>query len=218
MFEAAAMRTAMVLIRGRYSGLLKPDEHYIALEPDYSNIDCVLERIQDVPALQAMAERAYQHLIATDAYSYRAYLQRLDEILEQAISERPSPEPRPAMAALESGLVSRKPFGHDPFLLRQHKLLFTANTHIDRLLGEVRMYGEALEKLGNERNRLFAENKRLIEENNYLKKDNSQLRRGLTSVVLLRWIWRMTVGRLMGMARIAARKLRNSWRELKPRG
>ena len=59
MFEAAAMRTAMVLIRGRYSGLLKPHEHYIPLEPDYSNLDDTLKLINDLPALEAMVERAY---------------------------------------------------------------------------------------------------------------------------------------------------------------
>ena len=92
MFEAAALRTAMVLMRGRYSGLLKPDEHYIPLEADYSNLHSVLERIQDLPALEAMVERAYRDLVASDAYSYRAYVRRIDDILEEEMRQRPSPE------------------------------------------------------------------------------------------------------------------------------
>jgi hypothetical protein len=208
MFEASAMRTAMVLIRGRYSGLLKPDEHYIALEPDYSNLNSVLERIKDVPSLEAMVERAYQALIATDAYSYRAYLQRIDDIFEREMNKRPTPEARPAVPALESGLVSRRPFGYDPFLLRQRSLLATANGHIDRLLKEVKMYSEVIDQVGNERNRALEENKRLIEE-------NEQLRRGINSVLLLKFLLR--VSWLVWICRTIARKLRNGWRELKLR-
>jgi hypothetical protein len=205
MFEASAMRTAMVLMRGRYSGLLEPDEHYIALEPDYSNLGHVLEQIKDLPALEAMVERAYRDLIATDAYSYRAYLQRIDDIFEQAIKECPTPEARPGIPALESDLVSRRPFGYDPFLLRQQNLLATANGHIDRLLKEVKMYGEVIDQVGKERNRALEENRRLVEE-------NRQLRSGINSVLLLKLILR--IGRL---CRIVARKLRNGWRELKLR-
>ena len=208
MFEAAAMRTAMVLMRGRYSGLLEPDEHYIALEPDYSNLDYVLDRINDLPAVEAMVERTYRHLIATDAYSYRAYLQWIDDIFEQAISERPTPGARLALPALEPGLVSRSPFGYDPFLLRQQNLLVTANGHIDRLLKEVKMYGEVIDQVSNERNRALEDNRRLFEE-------NRQLRRGINSILLLKSILR--VGRLTWLCRIVARKLRNGWRDLKLR-
>jgi hypothetical protein len=208
MFEAAAMRTAMVLIRGRYSGLLEPDEHYIALEPDYSNLDYVLERINDVPALEGMVDRAYRDLIATDAYSYRAYIQRIDGLFEQAMKERPTTEVQPALPALESNLVSRRPFGYDPFLLRQQNLLATANAHIDRLLKEVKMYGEVIDQVGKERNLALDENRRLAEE-------NRQLRGGINSILLLKSILR--VSRLIWLCRIVARKLRNGWREMKLR-
>jgi hypothetical protein len=116
------------------------------------------------------------------------------------------------MPALDSGLVSRRPFGHDPFLLRQHNLLTTANGHVDRLLGEVKMYGEVLNQIGNENNRLREANERLIEENKRLKKDNSPLRNRLGSVVFLRSVLRVMTDGLPGLARITARKLRDSWR------
>ena len=208
MFEAAAMQTAMVLIRGRYSGLLEPDEHYIALEPDYSNLDYVLRRINDLPAIQAMVERTYRRLIATDAYSYRAYLQRIDDIFERAINDIQTPVAQLALPSLEPGLVSRRPFGYDPFVIRQQTLLATANGHIDRLLKEVKMYGEAIDQVGKERNRALEENKRLFQE-------NRQLRRGINSIVLLKLILRASG--LIWLVRRVARKLRNGWRELKPR-
>ena len=208
MFEASAMRTAMVLIRGRYSGLLEPDRHYIPLEPDYSNLDHVMERIKDLPALEAMADRAYRDLIASEAYSYRAYLQRIDDLVEQAINERLTPKARPALPALQLGLVSRSPFGYDPFLLRQQKLLATANGHIDRLLQEVKMYGEVIDQVGKERNRLLKENRQLIEE-------NKLLRGGINSIFLLKAI--LGTSRLTLLCEIVARKLRNGFRGLKLR-
>jgi hypothetical protein len=219
MFEAAALRTAMVLVRGKYSGLLKPDEHYIPLESDYSNLDCVLQRIDDLPALEAMVERAYRDLIASDAYSYRSYVRRIDDIFEQEMRQRRSPEPQSGMPALASNLVSKTPFGHDPYLLRHlktvqdrlaqyDKMLITANEHVDRLLKEVKMYGEVINQVGKERNRALEEHKRLVEE-------NRQLRAGVNSILLLKSILR--VSRLTWLCRIAVRKLRNSWRQMQLR-
>ena len=166
------------------------------------------ERINDLPAIEAMAERTYRRLIATDAYSYRAYLQRIDDIFERAINEIQTPVAQLDLPALEPGLVSRRPFGYDPFVIRQQTLLATANRHIDRLLKEVKMYGEAIDQVGKERNRALEENKRLFQE-------NRQLRRGINSIVLLKLILRSSG--LIWLVRRVARKLRNGWRELKPR-
>ncbi|MGH7199756.1 MAG: hypothetical protein ACREJB_04075, partial [Planctomycetaceae bacterium] len=41
-FEAAAQRTALILFEGRYSGVVRPDEHFIPLRKDFSNIETVL--------------------------------------------------------------------------------------------------------------------------------------------------------------------------------
>ena len=41
-FEAAAARTLMVLYPGEYGGILRPGEHYVALNKDHSNIDEVV--------------------------------------------------------------------------------------------------------------------------------------------------------------------------------
>src|SRR5690606_30961167 len=41
-FEAVALRTALVLFEGDYSGVVQPDEHYLPLKKDFSNVDEVL--------------------------------------------------------------------------------------------------------------------------------------------------------------------------------
>ena len=47
-FEAIRLRTALILFDGSYSDVVKPDAHYIVLKKDYSNIDEVFERLEDI--------------------------------------------------------------------------------------------------------------------------------------------------------------------------
>lgn len=86
-FEAAAMHTPMILLKGRYSGLVHPEVHYIPLEKDYSNIDDVLDRLSDLPALERMAERAYSDLVASGKYTYSAYGKFLQDLIAESYKE-----------------------------------------------------------------------------------------------------------------------------------
>lgn len=81
-FECAVMRTPMVLFRGRYSDVIDPDAHYIALEKDFSNIDAVLRCIEDIPRLEAMTERAYEHLVSSGRYNYEAFATKMKAEIE----------------------------------------------------------------------------------------------------------------------------------------
>lgn len=80
-FEAAALRTALVLFPGKYSGMIEPWVHYIPLAKDYSNLDQVVEKVRDVEFLEAITERAYRDLIASGRYSQPAFAQEFDEVL-----------------------------------------------------------------------------------------------------------------------------------------
>jgi hypothetical protein len=79
-FECAVMRTPLILYRGRYSDAIEPDLHYISLEKDFSNIDEVLARLEDLPALTAMADRTFDHLVASGRFGYRMFAQRLRKL------------------------------------------------------------------------------------------------------------------------------------------
>jgi hypothetical protein len=116
-FEATALRTALVLMRGRYSDILKPDVHYIPVEPDYSNLDEVMQRIADVSGLQAMADRAYSDLIASGKYSYTAFVGRMDTIIDGVIAKKQFVRATPGAELID--LVSKRPLGRDPFLRRR---------------------------------------------------------------------------------------------------
>ncbi len=80
-FEAIALRTVLVLFEGEYSGIIKPDIHYIPLKKNFSNIDAVLAKLQDDNYLEQLTERAYIDIIQPGQYSYKKFIQDFDQFL-----------------------------------------------------------------------------------------------------------------------------------------
>ena len=75
-FEAIGTKTCQIMFPGRYNDILMADEHYIAIERDYSNIDDVMSRFQDVGYRQQMVDRAYE--FAMDGHTHQ---HRINELL-----------------------------------------------------------------------------------------------------------------------------------------
>ena len=71
-FEAAATKTPMILFPGVYSGVCRPDTHYIPLEKDFSNVSDVIDKLRDSAYLQTLADRTYADLIGSNLYSQHA--------------------------------------------------------------------------------------------------------------------------------------------------
>jgi hypothetical protein len=90
-FEAAALRTAIVAFPGEYSGVIQADEHYIPLEKDFANFDEVVARIRDLPALEAMVERTHADLVRSRRYSYETFVRGFDEIVAERVGARVGP-------------------------------------------------------------------------------------------------------------------------------
>ena len=80
-FEAAAARTLMVLYPGEYSGILRPGEHYVALNKDHSNIDDVVAVIRNPKAAQHIIDRAYHEIACNPEYGFRRFAELADEAL-----------------------------------------------------------------------------------------------------------------------------------------
>lgn len=72
-FEAAALRTVMVLYEGEYSGILKPWRHFIPLKKDFSNFDVVAQMLSNVDDLQKMADVTYNEIALNPVYSYESF-------------------------------------------------------------------------------------------------------------------------------------------------
>jgi hypothetical protein len=70
-FEPIGTKTCQILLEGRYNDILKPDEHYISLQKDFSNIDEVMERFKDEEYVANLVERAYEYVADSHTYDHR---------------------------------------------------------------------------------------------------------------------------------------------------
>ncbi len=142
-FEAAALRTPMILLRGRYSDMLEPHEHYIPLEKDYSNIDDVLDALGDFDMLEAMANRTFDHIVGSGAFGYKTFVGKIDEIIDGKIAERrvrprpPSPKPftrkdEPAIAEEDLPLLveTATAIPQNTIAFRNKQLKLGSNRHL----------------------------------------------------------------------------------------
>jgi hypothetical protein len=86
-FEAAALRTPMVLFEGAYSGVLEPERHFVVLKKDFSNFDDVAFKLRDHASLQAMADRTYEEVAMNPRWSYRSFIQQVDSALQDAVKQ-----------------------------------------------------------------------------------------------------------------------------------
>jgi hypothetical protein len=87
LFEAAVMRTPLILFSGKYLGIIARDEHYIELKKDFSNVDEVLERLDDLGELERMADRAYDRLVGGGEFSYRGFIGLVEDTVRRKAAE-----------------------------------------------------------------------------------------------------------------------------------
>jgi hypothetical protein len=88
-FECALLKTPMILFRGPYSDLIEADVHYLPLEKNFSNVEEVLARLEDIQNLQAMTERTYNDLVGSGRFGFRAYGRYLQTLIERKFDELP---------------------------------------------------------------------------------------------------------------------------------
>lgn len=81
LFEAAALRTLLVLFEGDYSGIFEPWVHYVPLAPDFSNIRKVVEVIRDDEAAGAIVDAAYREIALEPRFRYEHLLRDVDEVV-----------------------------------------------------------------------------------------------------------------------------------------
>lgn len=74
-FEPIGTKTCQILIEGHYNGILMPDEHYINVKKDLSNIDDVICRFKDEDYRNRMVERTYEYVM--DGHTYRHRVETL---------------------------------------------------------------------------------------------------------------------------------------------
>lgn len=87
-FEAAALGCTLVQHEGLYGGILRPDEHYVSVRRDYSNIGDVIDRVRDRGFCREMARRSHGDLIASGRYSSQAFARWFDGVLAKHVPNR----------------------------------------------------------------------------------------------------------------------------------
>ena len=70
-FEPIGTKTCQILLEGEYNGVLVPDEHYISVRKDRSNLGEAVRRFRDEGYRQAIAECAYEHVMSNHTYAHR---------------------------------------------------------------------------------------------------------------------------------------------------
>lgn len=83
LFEAAALKTALVLFPGRYSDVLIPGRHYIPLEKDFSNFETVVHLIRDDEFLAELAQRTYDEVAMSPKYGLRSFIEEFDRVVAE---------------------------------------------------------------------------------------------------------------------------------------
>jgi hypothetical protein len=76
-FEAAIAHSCQVLVEGHYQGIINPYEHYIPIKKDFSNINEVVQIMNDTEQVKKIIDNCYNELITSEKYTYRNFAQRL---------------------------------------------------------------------------------------------------------------------------------------------
>lgn len=111
-FEAAAVRTLMILYDGNYSGALIPWRHYVPLRKDHSNMDEVAAVLRDPGRWSEIVECAYQEVALNPRYTFRTMVEEFDETAAWFIAALPkrlaSPYGEPEFAKTSTLLGARR--------------------------------------------------------------------------------------------------------------
>ena len=86
-FEAAALRTLMILYEGSYSGRLQPWRHYVPLNKDHSNMTEIVEVIRDQARAQAIVDTAFSEVALNPDNSFAAMVRQVDGALNRVFCE-----------------------------------------------------------------------------------------------------------------------------------
>jgi hypothetical protein len=75
--EACLTRTCQILVEGEYSGILKPNVHYLPVKKDFSDIDTVLDKLSDESLRQQITERAFRDIVMSGYYLYSCFVRKV---------------------------------------------------------------------------------------------------------------------------------------------
>ncbi|HBN21779.1 MAG TPA: hypothetical protein DD412_00885 [Holosporales bacterium] len=82
-FEAASLKTLMILYEGDYSGILIPWRHYIPLKKDHSNMEEIVETLSCKKSWQKVVGFAYEEVALNPVYSFEHFISTFDQEVKE---------------------------------------------------------------------------------------------------------------------------------------
>ena len=70
-FDAIGTKTCQIMTEGRYNDLLTPNEHYIPVSTDLSNVADAITQFKDEGERERIATSALEHAMALHTYRHR---------------------------------------------------------------------------------------------------------------------------------------------------
>jgi len=113
-FEAASLRTLMILYEGYYSGRLLPWRHYVPLKKDHSNMAEVVSVLRDPVRAQEIINSAYSEVALNQINTYGAMVEIVDRVFDEEIkiemlsTRPPYDDIRFEIAQIEDSMLPRK--------------------------------------------------------------------------------------------------------------
>ena len=121
-FEAAALRSLMILYDGEYSGRLVPWRHYVPLRKDHSNFGEVAATLRDADLTRDITERAYREVALAEHNSFRHMVAEFDGVIDGLDPQRFAMRSLQAYPEQELSLLARQRSVASRWALRRRRL------------------------------------------------------------------------------------------------
>ena len=79
--EAAMLETLQILTPGEYSGILRPDEHFLALDADFKNARSIMKSLQDVNRCKQIVENCRTVILETKELQFETLLFEVESLI-----------------------------------------------------------------------------------------------------------------------------------------
>lgn len=83
-FEAAALRTLLIMYPGAYNGILVPGRHYVELRPDHGNIDEVVAILRSPEMAGKIVRTAYEEIALSGRWSHKSLVEHVNRVIREA--------------------------------------------------------------------------------------------------------------------------------------
>ena len=106
-FEAAAAGSAQLLYEGDYSGIFRPNEHFMPLRRDLANLGEAIDFIRDEKARSRMVQRVFEEVVLDRRNWYETFVTEADSLISHKCETKGSSPNKRSVAFKGSGASDR---------------------------------------------------------------------------------------------------------------